>query len=81
VIGGDTGPVHLSSALGVPTIAIFGGSDINETSPVSKNSRVIARDIDCSPCRGRPSCEDYPCLTSIKPEEVFGVVGDIIKIG
>ncbi|MDR3112984.1 MAG: glycosyltransferase family 9 protein [Endomicrobium sp.] len=32
-VGADTGPMHLSCALGVPSVFIFGASDINETAP------------------------------------------------
>lgn len=71
VIGLDTGPVHLAAAMEVPTIALFGGSDINETAPVSKNAVIIKKDFKCSPCRGRMSCRDADCLRAISPEEVF----------
>ena len=32
-VGADTGPMHLASALNVPSVFIFGKSDINETAP------------------------------------------------
>jgi heptosyltransferase-1 len=71
VVGGDTGPMHLAYALGVPVVMMFGGSDVAETSPVGKNVTVIRKNYPCSPCRTRPICSDYPCLSEIKPEEVF----------
>ena len=80
VIGGDTGPVHMAAAMGIPTMAIFGGSDISETAPVNGNVKLISKRLDCSPCRGRPSCKDYPCLTGIKPEEVMKTLEEILKI-
>lgn len=80
VVGGDTGPVHLSSALGVPTVAVFGGSDVNETSPVSANAKVLARDLSCSPCRGRPTCDNYACLASIKPAEVYDALKAMLNL-
>lgn len=79
VIGGDTGPLHLASALNIQSIFLFGGSDINETSPYSQNSIVISKQYNCSPCRGRPKCKDYPCLQDIKPEEVFEQVKKWVK--
>ena len=33
VIGGDTGPVHLAAALGVPTVALFGPTDPARNGP------------------------------------------------
>ncbi len=80
VIGGDTGPVHLAAALGIPTAVIFGGSDINETAPVSASAKLISKRLDCSPCRGRPTCKGYPCLAGIKPEEVMKVLTEQLKI-
>jgi ADP-heptose:LPS heptosyltransferase len=80
VIGGDTGPVHLASALGVPAVAIFGGSDINETAPVNGKIKLISKHLSCSPCRTRPSCRNYPCLTGIKPEEVYKTIEEILEI-
>lgn len=74
VVGGDTGPVHLASALGVPVIMIFGGSDITETAPVAANAHAISRREPCSPCRGKPSCELEQCLRAITPDEVFTVL-------
>lgn len=71
LVGLDTGPSHLGAALGIPTIMLFGGSDVNETSPVSKNALIIKKDFDCSPCRGRLRCRDVDCMKAIKPEEVF----------
>ncbi|MDR3112538.1 MAG: glycosyltransferase family 9 protein [Elusimicrobiota bacterium] len=40
-IGADTGPMHLSSMLNVPSIFIFGNSDINETAPYIGNFSTI----------------------------------------
>lgn len=74
VVGGDTGPIHLASAMKIPTVAIFGGSDVKETSPLGTHVSVIRKNYKCSPCRSRPQCKDYPCLGDITPEEVFAVV-------
>ena len=71
VIGLDTGPVHLAAAMDVPTVVLFGGSDVKETAPVSKNAVIIKKDFKCSPCRGRMTCRDADCLRAISPEEVF----------
>ncbi|MBN1823571.1 MAG: glycosyltransferase family 9 protein [Endomicrobiales bacterium] len=79
VVGNDTGPVHLASALGVPVVAVFGGSDVSETAPVAEDAVVITKNYPCSPCRGKPKCSDYGCLADIKPAEVFGAVKGILK--
>ncbi|MCB4792504.1 MAG: glycosyltransferase family 9 protein [Elusimicrobia bacterium] len=74
VIGGDTGPMQLAASLDIPVVMIFGGSDVNETSPVSKKLSILKKDYPCSPCRTSPICKDFPCLKDIKPEEVLGKI-------
>jgi heptosyltransferase-1 len=40
-IGGDTGPMHLAAALGVPVIAIFGPTDPARNGPYGTRSTVL----------------------------------------
>lgn len=40
-IGGDSGPVHIAAALGVPTLALFGPTDPNRTRPLGERVIVI----------------------------------------
>ena len=68
---GDTGPIQLAAALDIPVVVIFGGSDVNETAPVTKKVSILNKDYPCAPCRKSPSCKDYPCLKDIKPLEVL----------
>lgn len=44
-IGGDTGPVHLASAFGVPVVALFGPTDPARTGPCGSPSIVLRSDI------------------------------------
>lgn len=50
-ISGDTGSMHLASALGVNTISLFGSSYPKWTAPWGKGEhRIIYKPPDCSPC-------------------------------
>ncbi len=71
-ITNDSGPMHISAALGVPTLAIFGSTDPTLTGPLGKTTKVMIKKIDCSPCFDR-TCRygHYKCLGSIEPQEVF----------
>ncbi len=71
-ITNDSGPMHISSALDVPTIAIFGSTDPALTGPLSRNSRVLIKKTECSPCFER-TCRygHYKCLSTISPDEAF----------
>ena len=79
-ITNDSGPMHISAALDVPTIALFGSTDPTLTGPVSENSVVIKKDIECSPCFNR-TCHkgDYRCLKEIKVNDVYQVGQRIIE--
>ncbi|MBM4055775.1 MAG: glycosyltransferase family 9 protein [Planctomycetes bacterium] len=77
-IGGDTGPTHLASCLGIPTIAIFGPKDPVIYAPYDDNSLVVRKDIDCSPCEKR-RCDHVTCIHSITPDDVYAKVCELRK--
>jgi len=67
----DSGLMHISAALGVPTLAIFGSTDHVATGPRGLKTRIIRHDTACSPCL-KPECPtDFKCMLSIEPEEVW----------
>lgn len=73
-IGNDSGLYHLSNALDVPSIGIYGSSSPLWTGPLSKNSIYVYKNLFCSPCFKRkcPRRENkYECLLSIKPIEIY----------
>lgn len=67
----DTGTMHLSAALGVPTVAVFGSTEPAFTAPIGEIHRVIRHQVDCSPCFLRECPIDYRCMLRIKPEVVL----------
>ena len=70
-IGQDSGPTHLSAALGRPTLAIFGPTDPQLTAPLGESSAVVYKNLPCSPCHEQAAeCPNRKCLLSIEPEEV-----------
>jgi heptosyltransferase-1 len=44
VVGGDTGPMHLAAALGVPVVALFGPTDPLRNGPWGAGKKVVVRD-------------------------------------
>ena len=53
-ITNDSGPMHIASAFGVKTLAIFGPTNWIETAPYDKeNSRILRLNLPCSPCMKR----------------------------
>ena len=71
VVTNDSGPLHLATALAVPSVSIFGPTDPDRT-VVPGASRVIRRDLSCSPCYKR-ACPlgDHRCMTDISVDEVY----------
>jgi heptosyltransferase-1 len=76
-IGGDTGPMHLAAALGVPVVGIFGPTDPVRNGPFgtrnivlrSASSNTSYKHLD-QPDRG---------LLEISPEEVVGAARKLLQ--
>ena len=71
VIGGDTGAVHLSAALGTRTIMLMGPTDANRNGPYGQLENAIEVDRDCKACWKR-SCPNnvFDCLEKITARQV-----------
>ena len=61
----DSGAMHIASALGVPTVAIFGATDDVATGPTGPLALVVREPVDCSPCLLRECPIDHRCMTRI----------------
>ena len=76
-VSNDSGLMHVSTAVGTPTIGIFGPSDPKETGPWGDNNVSITKNLSCSPCvRSNHflNCVDYPCLKNLSVEEVMDII-------
>ncbi len=76
-IGGDTGPLHIASILGIPTVGIYGPKDPVIYGPYNGKAVVVRKELWCSPCEKR-TCPDPECMTSILPEDVFHAVNKLM---
>ncbi len=66
----DSGAMHIASALGVPTVAVFGATDDVATGPSGANSRVVREPVECSPCLLRECPIDHRCMTRVSAGRV-----------
>jgi heptosyltransferase II len=66
----DSGAMHVASALGVPTVAVFGATDDTTTGPTGPLARVIREHAECSPCLLRECPIDHRCMTAVASERV-----------
>jgi len=77
----DNGAMHLVSALGVPTVAVFGATRHLTTGPTGDRAVVVRQTVDCSPyphpCLLRECPIDHRCMSAVTPERV---VTEALKI-
>lgn len=76
----DSGAMHVASALGVPTVAVFGATDDQATGPAGEWSRVVRHAVECSPCLLRECPIDHRCMTSVDTESVVDAARGLIGI-
>jgi predicted lipopolysaccharide heptosyltransferase III len=82
LIGNDSAPVHIATAVGTPAIAIFGPTNWRVWQPRRVHDRTVAAEFPCMPCgHSRPHCplaEGY-CMNSISFEQVWKPVAETIS--
>lgn len=71
LVTNDTGPAHIASALGRPTLVIFGPTNPLTTRPFSPFGEILREPPDCAPCMLRDCPIDHRCMTAITPDDVF----------
>lgn len=83
LITGDTGLLHMGTAVGTPVVAIFGPT-VRQFGlfPYQAHASVVERDLPCRPCssRGTAQCplKHHQCMKAIKPDDVFNVMARIL---
>jgi heptosyltransferase-2 len=78
VISNDTGTAHVSAALGVPTVVVFGPTDHTSTRPFSDTAAVVRHQVECSPCMLRDCPIDHRCMTRVEVEDVYRAARGLI---
>ena len=89
----DTGLGHLAAALDVPTVSLFGPTNVGLTGAYGRSQVHLASDWPCAPCLQKqctykPSAEDqrrfdlkreWPlCFTRLNPEHVASRLGALL---
>jgi heptosyltransferase II len=75
----DSGAMHIASALGVPTVTIFGATDETGTGPTGPLARIVREPVECSPCLKRECPIDHRCMTRVEADRVAQVALDLLK--
>jgi heptosyltransferase-2 len=75
----DSGAMHIASALGVPTVAVFGATDDVATGPAGPRWRVVREPVECSPCLLRECPIDHRCMTRVEAGRVAREALELLK--
>ncbi len=71
VVSNDSGPMHISNALGTPVVALFGPTIPAVTQPFQQPYTLIKKRVPCWPCSYRACPYEHQCMLRITPEEVL----------
>jgi ADP-heptose:LPS heptosyltransferase len=79
-ISNDTGPMHLSYAVGTPTIALFSSRDLpGKWYPPEGTNYVFRKEnVHCEACFSEV-CNNNICMQAILPEEVIELAEQVLK--
>ncbi|GFE58125.1 glycosyltransferase family 9 protein [Geobacter sp. AOG1] len=84
IVTGDTGPLHMATAVGTTAVALFGAINPERTGPVGEGHSVIRHpEVPCVPCV-TDRCVNpvvMECMKNISVEEVLRVVERVIETG
>jgi lipopolysaccharide heptosyltransferase II len=77
LVSGDTGPMHMATAVGTPVVALFGAIDPRRTGPVGNGHIIISHpEVACVHCKAN-KCDNpnyLECMELITVDEVFETV-------
>jgi ADP-heptose:LPS heptosyltransferase len=80
-VSGDTGPMHIAAALGVPQIGLFFSTNVNDTGPLGDplKSCAVISPIPCAPCLHTAHDKQCPADTNCVLELTDKVAFDLSK--
>jgi lipopolysaccharide heptosyltransferase I len=74
VVSGDTGPLHIATAVGTPTVSLFGPTDPQRNGPFASGDIVVSR-YDACGCHYDRRCHRSPwCLAGVPVSEVAAAI-------
>lgn len=74
VVSGDTGPLHIATAVGTPTVSLFGPTDPERNGPYRPDDVVVSQ-YDACGCHYDRQCHEVAwCLGNVTVAEVSAAV-------
>ncbi len=81
IIANDSGPMHISAALGVPTLGIFGPTDPEKHGPYSENSDyIIKSDLHCIICNKLTCPFNHECMKELDVNDILIKLKSLLKV-
>jgi lipopolysaccharide heptosyltransferase I len=74
LVSGDTGPLHIATAVGTPTVSLFGPTDPERNGPYAPEDVVVSRYETCGCHYDRRCHEPSWCLGEVGAAEVCAAV-------
>lgn len=79
-VGLDSGPMNLSSVLGVSSVALFGPGDFEQWRPYLAGSVGIIHKFPCNPCLQKKCIyQGNNCMKAITVEEVYAAIKECVN--
>jgi heptosyltransferase-2 len=78
-LSNDSGAMHIASALGVPSVTIFGATNHITTGPTGPLARLVREPVECSPCMRRECPIDHRCMTRVEASRVADAALELLK--
>lgn len=83
LVSGDSGPMHLGTAVGTPVVALFGPTTRHwGFFPSGRQDIVLERQLSCRPCSlhgARPCGRGLSCLLGIEARQVLEQVDSLLS--
>lgn len=78
VVTNDNGPMHLATAVGTPTVTIYGPTDPSNWNPGGSRHRALtAEGLRCLGCNMSACPFDHDCMKRVLPQHVLVAVRDV----
>ena len=79
VLTGDSFSLHVATANGRPTVALFGPTDETRVGPIGDSTVIIrAENSNCSRCYRRTYCPKG-CIRKIRPDQIHQALQRVTK--
>lgn len=79
VVANDSGLMHVSAALGIPVVAIYGSTPSEFAPPLSSRAKIMKTQLDCQPCR-QPTCplKHHACMQTLHPTVILNAIDELL---